>query len=129
MANPLKNLPNEALENIKAYYSDQYFPHPCAEMIRKLTFEYELEPYETDILGQKVEKGCGYYQNPCLRVICEKRTREYTISFEPDSYVEDSNINSGFIMGRVLPVEPDFDLARIFQMSLPVGSNFTPYIF
>ena len=107
MASPFKKLPVEALHNIKAFYSDKYTPHPMADAIRALDFEYELESYETvdrSFLSERVPRNDfgGYFHPPNLKVTGEIN-RQYILSDfkEPDRYVEDSNIASGFLMGRV----------------------------
>ena len=90
---PFKKLPPEALKNIHGFYTDKYAPHPTAEMIKNLYFQY-LPP---NIL--------------CVRMgpFAPLSHRFWISDFtEPDRYIEESMKDSGFKIGRPVTIYNKF---------------------
>ena len=98
---PFKKLPHEALQNIHGFYTDKYAPHPTAEMIKNLHFQY---------LPENIPKVC----NPislCVRMepFAPLFKRFWISDFtEPDRYIEESMKDSGFKIGRPVTVYNKF---------------------
>ena len=88
---PFKKLPHEALQNIKGYYSDKYAPHPTAQMIKNLNFQY---------IPRNLPKVCNP-QSLCVSSDSPFFKRFWISDFtEPDRYIEESIKDSGFTIGR-----------------------------
>ena len=98
---PFKKLPHEALQNIHGFYTDKYAPHPTAEMIKNLHFQY---------LPPNIPKVC----NPislCVRMepFAPLFKRFWISDFtEPDTYIQESMRDSGFTIGRPVTVYNKF---------------------
>ena len=96
---PFKKLPPEALKNIHGFYTDKYAPHPTAEMIKKLNFQY---------IPRNLHKVC----NPislCVSSDSPFFKRFWISDFtEPDRYIEESMKDSDFQIGRPVTVYNKF---------------------
>ena len=112
MANPIAKLPNEVKDLIKAYYSDKYEPHPTAKMISELVF---IRFSDTEFTGTSLI----YF--PYLKIWNprDRRERRFLLTdfalpidgegpytedrwYPLDRYVQDSDRDSGIVLGRVL---------------------------
>ena len=87
----LKNLPKEVLNKIQEYHCPTV--HPTAQMIKQLVFFRD-------------EEGIRMHGCPALYVYgrdSNPKFRRYLFTdfAEPDRYIEDSNRDSGFILGQV----------------------------
>ena len=91
---PFKKLPPEALQNIKGFYSDKYAPHPTAEMIKNLDFQY--------IFWGQPQSLCVSSDTPLFKRFL---ISDFT---EPDRYIEESMRDSGFKIGRPVTVYNKF---------------------
>ena len=88
MTNILKTLPQEVLNKIKEYQCPTI--HPTAQLIKQLAFIRDEE-------GLQFEDGY-----PSLLVYGPINRRYLLTDFtELDRYIEDSNRDSGFILGQV----------------------------
>ena len=88
---PFKKLPHEALQNIKGFYSDKYAPHPTAEMIKNLNFQYipRILPKVCNPISLCVSSDSPFFKRFWIS--------DFT---EPDRYIEESIKDSGFTIGR-----------------------------
>jgi len=102
MANLFKELPKEVLKNIKEFHCPPV--HPTANMIKELVFDRD----------EKGERGTYNDRCPSLYVSTDCMTRRYILTdfMEPDRYREESDNQSGFILGRVMQTNREYLIER-----------------
>ena len=86
---PFKKLPPEALKNIHGFYTDKYAPHPTAEMIKNLNFQYIPRNKVCNLISLCVSSDSPFFKRFWIS--------DFT---EPDRYIEESMKDSGFTIGR-----------------------------
>ena len=84
-----KSLPKEVLEKIKEFHCPPV--HPTAQIIKGLVFDRDEQ-------GERCIDGYA-----SLYVLGSFMERRYILGdfTEPDRYIEDSNRDSGFVLGQV----------------------------
>ena len=90
---PFKKLPHEALQNIKGFYSDKYAPHPTAEMIKNLDFQYIPRHLHKDLISLCVSSDSPFFKRFWIS--------DFT---EPDRYIEESMKDRSFKIGRPVTI-------------------------
>ena len=102
MENLFKELPREVLENVKEFHCPPV--HPTAQLIKQLVFDRD-ENGERSVFNDRC---------PSLYVSTNFMTRRYILTdfIEPDRYIEESDILSGFILGRVMQTNREYLIER-----------------
>ena len=107
-----KSLPKEVSEKIKEFHCPTI--HPTAQLIKQLVFVRDEE-------GLQFEDGY-----PSLLVYGPINRRYLLTDYtEPDSYIDDSNRDSGFIYGqvrsRIIAVYDDFTYTAAGILDRPLS--------
>ena len=83
------SLPKEVLNKIREYHCPTI--HPTAQLIKQLVF----------VRDEECEQFADGYPSVCVYGGRYFRKYLFTDYTEPDRYIEDSNRDSGFILGQV----------------------------